>query len=276
MLQVCPSGCPYTTIQSAIDAAPAGGGIAIGAGTYAENLTIGKSLVITGAGAASTIIDGGGQGSVVTVLAGANVSLQNVTLTNGAAPSGGGVRNLGTLLLSGNDISNNNATIAGGGISNEAGAVLTIATGAVVGNTAGNRGGGIANQTGAQTTLRDMSIKTNTTSGQGGGLYFSSGALDVKYSSIEANVAADGGGVSIAGGVARMSFAHVDANHVGQRGGGFFIAAGTLSVDNSGITQNGVGVAKGGGAFFNQRGRVTVQNSLVDQNSSPQCVNVSC
>jgi hypothetical protein len=47
-------------------------------------------------------------------------------------------------------------------------------------------------------------------------------------------------------------------------------------VDNSGITQNGVGVAKGGGAFFNQRGRVTVQNSLVDQNSSPQCVNVSC
>jgi hypothetical protein len=48
----------YATIQSAIDAAPAASVIAVPAGTYNENITISKSLTITGAGRTSTTIVG--------------------------------------------------------------------------------------------------------------------------------------------------------------------------------------------------------------------------
>lgn len=53
---VCSSGCSYSTIQAAIDAASDGDTIAVGAGTYTEQLTDTKSLTLVGAGAAQTVI----------------------------------------------------------------------------------------------------------------------------------------------------------------------------------------------------------------------------
>lgn len=49
-LTVCASGCTYTAIQPAIDAASPGDTIAIGPGTYAGNLTISKRITLQGAG----------------------------------------------------------------------------------------------------------------------------------------------------------------------------------------------------------------------------------
>lgn len=47
-LDVCPSGCTFTTIQSAVNAATAGDTIDIGAGTYTESVTIDRSLTLRG------------------------------------------------------------------------------------------------------------------------------------------------------------------------------------------------------------------------------------
>jgi len=63
-LDVCPSGCTYSTIKSAVTAATAGDTINVGAGTYNENsIQITKALTIKGAGVGQTIVDGGGAAS---------------------------------------------------------------------------------------------------------------------------------------------------------------------------------------------------------------------
>ncbi len=50
----------YASIQAAVDAVQPGSVIMIAAGTYGENVGIGKSLTLQGAGAGSAIVDGGG------------------------------------------------------------------------------------------------------------------------------------------------------------------------------------------------------------------------
>jgi len=45
-LTVCPSGCGYASIQAAINAALAGDTIAIGTGTYVENVVVDKPLTL--------------------------------------------------------------------------------------------------------------------------------------------------------------------------------------------------------------------------------------
>lgn len=58
-LNVCPSGCTYSSIQAAIDAAGNGDTISVGPGTYNESIVLNKPniTVKSTAGAAATIID---------------------------------------------------------------------------------------------------------------------------------------------------------------------------------------------------------------------------
>ena len=57
----------YDTIQEAVDAAPDGGTILLGAGCYDEWVVINKPLSISGDSPTTTVITGGGAGSVITV-----------------------------------------------------------------------------------------------------------------------------------------------------------------------------------------------------------------
>ncbi len=49
---VCPSGCDFSSIQSAINAATSGQTLTIGAGTYRENVVVDRPLTLKGMGAA--------------------------------------------------------------------------------------------------------------------------------------------------------------------------------------------------------------------------------
>ncbi len=125
------------TIQAAIDKAASGDAVSVATGTYAENIVIDKDLVVRGASAATTSIDGGGLGSVVFVGSGTTVELRNLAITNGLASTGGGVYNSGArLFVIASEISGNYAISDGGAFFNQGG-LLVVEDSAVTENTAG-------------------------------------------------------------------------------------------------------------------------------------------
>jgi hypothetical protein len=119
-------GC-YATIQAALDAASDGETIQVAPGSYAGPITIAKSIRLVGAGAAVTIIRGGGP--VITIGDGDSrptVSVTGVTVTGGLNTANPGP-----------------GFAAGGGIAipplaadNSIGATVTIADSIVTGNRA--------------------------------------------------------------------------------------------------------------------------------------------
>ena len=87
--------CAFQTVQRGISQAVDGGTVNVAAGTYNENqITIDKALTLQGAGAVTTIIDGGaaiglpGTG-LVRITAGGNVSFSGFTVRNAGTDAGG-------------------------------------------------------------------------------------------------------------------------------------------------------------------------------------------
>ena len=216
-LAVCPSGCTYTGIQAAIDAAASGDTITIGAGSYTALLSIGKNLTLQGARADKTTINGGGGGSVITIASNATVAIDGVTVTGGNNTQfGGGINNAGTLTVSNSTIASNSSTYYGGGINN-AGTLtvsnstisgnfalwgggiantgtVTVSNSTIAGNSANYRGGGIFGQFNTTLTVSNSTFSNNTSTRLGGAIDSTGGTLTVTNSTFSGNSASDEGG----------------------------------------------------------------------------------
>lgn len=81
----------HATVQAAIDAASSGSTVCIAAGTHPANLVVDKDLVLEGEGVDVSILDGGGLDRVLLVSAG-DVTVRALTIRNGSASRGAGVR----------------------------------------------------------------------------------------------------------------------------------------------------------------------------------------
>ena len=62
-------GADYARIQDAVDAANDGDTVFVYSGTYYENLIVNKSIILRGEDRDATVINGGGRGYVICVLA---------------------------------------------------------------------------------------------------------------------------------------------------------------------------------------------------------------
>jgi len=194
------------------------------------DLDITDQLTINGAGAGTTIIDGGGLDRVFEVQVGATqVTFSGVTIRNGDAGTGltrgGGIEAHDPVTLTSSVISGNKAGAAGGGICSEDTLVMTNVTvqGNMVVSGAGviGRGGGIATQianvtltnvtitgnsatTGAGlfndfvTTITNSTISGNTGNTNGGGLK-NNGELDLVNVTVYGNAATTGGNIQTTG-----------------------------------------------------------------------------
>ena len=189
---VCTSGCGYTSIQAAVDAASNGDTVLVNvAGSLTESrISVSKNLVIRGLGQYQTIVQahaqrGAARHRIFYITGGAVVVLENMTLQNGRETAdftnrkGGG----GGILIDGSSthVTLNQITIrhcdnvsAGG---NGAGIVL----------------GGNSTTLQMNNCLLDNNISNN---GSGGGLYVAAPGGDcfVRNTSFKNNIAANGNG----------------------------------------------------------------------------------
>jgi hypothetical protein len=220
------------TIRHAISLAHSGDSIMVGAAYYLENLSIGFSLKVIGSGAVTTIIDGGGNGTVVTISnANAHVTLSKLTISDGIIS---GIDNNGTLTIDNSTLSGNSATYGGGILNN---GTLTINNSTLSGNSA-TGGGGILSR--GTLTINNSTLSGNSAA-QGGGI-FNSGTLTINNSTLSGNSAE--GSRPIGGGI---------------------LNGGTLTINNSTVSGNGV---SGGGGIV---GPATLQNSIVANNFGRNC-----
>jgi hypothetical protein len=251
---VCATGCPYSTIQEAIDAAGLGDVINVAQGTYNENVVVNtsKEFALEGgfnstftAKAANpelTVIsgdttgDGLGDGSVLNISPGTgeiiDATVENFTLTDGNATNGGGVKLSATgggnseLTLINNYITGNTATSGAGIYASSAGsgnATLDLINNMIVDND-GSSGGGISAYSTGLNSSTVVSATNNTIAGNtalsGGGVYakaLTSGNAQVTVTNdiIWGNTANSGDDIFIYQDVATTQ---VDASHsdIGQ------------------------------------------------------------
>jgi len=262
------------------------------AGTYL--LTIGTvtttdvaGLVITGAGADSTVIDASGaSASVVTVAqgpssGGAFTQLDGVTLQGGNASDGGGITVVDsndTAELNGVTVTHNAATSEGGGAWVDG---TMWATDSTFSNNTAADGGGVYNP-GGNMRLTNCTITGNTATSTGGGVDASDGTSVFTGGSITGNqvllsTGSSGSGGGIYAYETTMSDTVVSGNKIGPQpsatgtrgeGAGLYTDYGIGPYTGLTVTGNTIDAAStGSGAGVYDREGVSLTDSTISNNT---------
>jgi parallel beta-helix repeat protein len=214
-LTVCPSGCGYTSIQDAVDAAADGDAIKVVQGIYSgihqrsgvtQVVYIDVSVTIQGGYASMedfsnspdpqlypTVIDAQDLGRVIYVAEDVTVTLSGLHLTGGNGTdlgggsgsfpdAGGGIYlNSATTSISDCTIAQNRSPMAGGGYVNRG--TFLMHNNVITANTAiSGNGGGLFIYAPATSQFHRNTVVSNTAGFNGGGLYIAYGMSDTIFS----------------------------------------------------------------------------------------------
>jgi hypothetical protein len=225
----------YSALQQAIDAAKAGDTLEI-KGTCVGNTSIDRDITLRGvtnkAFPGTVTLDGGKQGTVLTINGG-TTTVQSLTITNGQTSSSGGGIYLATaavlvdVVVTGNTA---DATRFGGGIEADLGSSLTLINSTVSGNSAGSSGG--IDMFRAKASLTNSVVSGNHATRTPGPNVDGCGFGD------PAVVYACAGGIWNYQGSLALINSTVSANSAGYRGGGLatYVRLFTDGTPRSGLT----------------------------------------
>ena len=271
-LDVCPSGCTYSLIQTAIAAATTGDVVVIGAGTYDEHLLVQIDLTLQGEDAATTVVHPTSSGSVVD-LAGESanpitVTVNDLTITGGNSAFGGGIASThATIFLNRCVVTDNRSSLRGGGIQSNFGS-LTITESEISNNLipGSTTRGGAGIYTSGPLTLIDSTERDNSAPvADGGGIYLpDSTTATITGSTISGNfVLGNGGGMWTGADPTNITNSTISGNRAGNGAGIYYRR--TLNVHASTITANDLGLmgTDGAGIYATPGAEATLSHSLV-------------
>jgi CSLREA domain-containing protein len=315
---ICATAAGTCTLRAAIqesNALPGADTVIVPAGTYTltipgrgetaaatGDLDITDSLTVTGAGAATTIVQPcptfrcSGIDRVFHVDpngARINVTISGMTIQNGTTlvipfvSANGGAILLGVAQTQGSPVPSGRLTLTdcviqvsstpsdGGGIFNNAGSLTLIRT-TVTANSA-NNGGGIANGDTGTVSLTDSTVSLNAAT-QGGGIfsgYFDTGIstkVTLTNATISGNTVGSGPGTGFGGGIFanRGSFTITNSTLSGNTSsyaGGGINANITVALNNSTIVGNTAGTSAAGGSGAGFSGSVAASNTIFAGNT---------
>jgi len=232
-------------------------------------LTINKSLTITGPGEASLAISGGNTYRVFYVdnLGVCIVGMSGMTIRNGnTTGDGGGLYNYyGNVTMTACTVSGNEARYVGG-IYNFSGNVTM--TGCTVSGNEADDGGGIFNN-GGQVTMANCTVSDNTArAGNGGGIStpIANRTLEMTNCTISGNNASgDGGGIYNLNDEVTLTNCTISGNTAGDNGGGIRNDSGQVDMTNCTVSGNN---ADNGGGIYTFTGLTTLTNCTVSNNSA--------
>lgn len=255
------------------------------ADTAANQLTIAKSLTITGPGASVLTVQRISLATstfrIFEIQPGKTVSISGMTISNGhaadgtgslAGENGGAILNDGTLTLTTVSVTNSNAGTGGAGGPSPGGN--------------GGKGGGIYNSATGTLTIVNSTISGNQTGvggtgtpagsgGLGGGVY-NLGTLFANGTTFSANsalgISGAGGGIASASGTLTLINSTISGNTAIGEGGGLLnsgtsnagLTSVTVSANRSDNDNDGIG--SGGGIRQTSSGSVTLSNTIVAGN----------
>lgn len=189
-LTVCATGCDYSSIQAAVDAAASGDTLSLSPQTFVEgDIQVDKDLTIK-ASSGQAIVDGDDELSVFEVDEDASVTFEKLRLQNAtrAMLINHGTATLKTVYVVGDGVT---STVYGGIVNYATGLLVIRDNSVITGNLSTGVGGGISN-------FGDLEISNTTIIGNegrlGGGIYNSEGDVTVASSSISFNHATIRGG----------------------------------------------------------------------------------
>lgn len=162
---------------------------------------------------------------------------------------------LSQLLLTGVTVADNRAT-DGGGIYNKLGGV-TLKNTTLSGNSATQAGGGIYSL--AYASLENTTLSQNSAS-RGGGVCNGTGSLTIDHSTIAGNAASQGGGVFNEAGYVALNNSIIANNGIAQRSSDI---AGRTPVDAANSSKNVIGTGGSGGLADGQQGNQIPRNPLL-------------
>ena len=273
-------------LQAVIDAASPGNTIQV-EGVCVGGFVINKDVELLGQptqGSPQPTLDGDAASRVIRIrLIGTDVTITNLTITDGLSHRGGGIHiRYGNLTLNGSASVVDNAArrrgSRGGGVYVYRGTVTLNDSSSIQGNTSRSffygHGGGLYN-TGGTVTLNDSSSVTgNSSGGDAGGIFSIPGAatsypaaVDLNDSStVAGNIAVyDGGGIGNAGGTVTLSGSSSVSDNTAQGdmgaayGGGIYNGGKVTLRDLSSVTGNTA--SAGGAVYTNSSGDVVACNS---------------